>query len=125
MLESSLFCEGECFKIYETEDAKQTWENLRRKHEASEKACFANLLARIKKFSNKGTLRSPEQINDEGDGFYAIKARCGLRAYFWYHPIHRQVVFISHFILKKKQKLDAGDKKIMLKNRKIYQEIKL
>jgi hypothetical protein len=61
-------------------------------------------------------------MNNEDDGFYAIKARCGLRAYGWFHTHQRGVFVISHFIMKKHKKLKKRDKERMENNRKAYEE---
>ena len=50
-------------------------------------------------------------MNAEGDGIFAIKATCGLRAYGW-HDTHqgRRVFLISHVVLKRRQGLNPADK---------------
>ncbi len=88
----------------------------------AEQSCIQNLNARIERFADHGKLHVPQQLNDEGDGFYAIKARCGLRAYFWYHGTRRRVMVISHFAYKNYQKLRSQDKTRMQRNRQEYKE---
>lgn len=88
----------------------------------SKVACIAQLNALIKRFADMGSLKSPVQMCPEEDGFYAIKTRCGLRAYGWYHSTRRRVFVISHFIMKKKQKLDPRDIDRAKRNRDEYEE---
>jgi hypothetical protein len=72
-------------------------------------ACKAQLRRLLQRLAETGTLQSPEQWNTEGGGFFAVKTRCGLRAYGWYHAHRRGVFVVSHFIYKKRQKLDPAD----------------
>ena len=74
-----------------------------------------------------GYLRSPDQFKHEGDKFYAIRARNGLRAYGWYANKKagaevRGIFVISHFILKKRDKLDPRDKEKMNESRRRYEQ---
>jgi hypothetical protein len=50
-------------------------------------------------------------MNHEGDGIFAIKATCGLRAYGW-HAQHqgKRAFIISHVIMKDRRKLDTADR---------------
>lgn len=113
---------GHIFTIELTEDAEASHIDAFGHVPGSQDACKANLLARIQRFADMGTrgLRYPDQLNDEGNGFYAIKARCGLRAYFWYSKKRRYLAVISHFIYKTQQNLDELDKVRMIKNRTDY-----
>lgn len=82
---------------------------------------YFHLVALIKRFADTGKLHSPEQLNNEGDGFFAIKSRSpALRAYFWYDSKERGVIVVSHIIVKKQQKLDKQDKDIMVNERSNY-----
>lgn len=101
--------------IERTLDAKESWK------EVSDRApdqCVAQLVRLAQRLADFKKLHSPDQFNDEGDGFWAIKARCGLRAYGWFHSKKRGVFVISHFILKTKPKLLPEDKERMKRNRK-------
>lgn len=73
-------------------------------------ACKAQLRRLLQRLGDVGQLRSDDQWNTEADGFFAIKARCGLRAYGWFHRYRRGVFVVSHFIFKKRQKLDPADR---------------
>jgi hypothetical protein len=113
-----LFYKGVSLEIDQTPDAAECW------NEVSANAtpnCVAQLLRLAKRLADVGSLRSPDQFNNEGDGFYAVKAECGLRAYGWYHSSRRGVFVISHFILKKTQKLSPSDKERMKRNRRQYE----
>ena len=103
--------------IEQTLDAMGSWK------ESSNRApdhCIAQLSRLAQRLADLGKLRSPDQFNDEGDGFWAIKARCGLRAYGWYHSKRRRVFVISHFILKTKPRLSQADKARMKHNRQEF-----
>lgn len=114
-----IFYKGNIFTIEETDDA------IASKPEAESQAQPSIAVAQhknlIKRFADMGKLRSPDQMTPEGDGIFAIKARCGLRAYGWYHSINRHVFVISHYICKKKQKLDPADLERAQRNRIKYE----
>jgi hypothetical protein len=112
-----LFCKGASLKIELTADAQKSWDEAI--SHASEQ-CVAQLVGLAKRLAEFRKLRSPDQFNDEGDGFWAIKANCGLRAYGWYHSTRRGVFVISHFIVKKRPRLLQEDKDRMKRNRKRY-----
>ncbi len=86
------------------------------------KACKAQMLALIGQLAETRTLKSPEQFRNEGQGIFAIKANCGLRAYGWFHRKRRGVFVVSHFIMKKKQKLDPVDLIRAIQNRESYED---
>lgn len=116
-----VFYTGTKFKVVFTDLAESCF--LQLADEVKPHGMFENLVARIRKFADFGAegLHTPEQLNDEGDGFYAIKARgAALRAYFWYCQKERGVIVVSHLIKKKKQKLDPQDKATMELERKNY-----
>jgi hypothetical protein len=49
-------------------------------------------------------------MNSEGDGIFAVKATCGLRAYGWFcHVNSRRAFVVSHIVLKRKQQADPAD----------------
>lgn len=64
-------------------------------------------------FPSEDYLPSHEGKNNER--FYCFK-RIPLRAYCWFSQKHEGRVYISHFIHKKKQKLDARDTEKVRKN---------
>ena len=87
----------------------------------SKKGCVAQMKRLIERLADFGYLRSPDQWNTEGDGLYAIKARCGLRAYGWFASESSGKVFvIGHATLKKKQKADPQDLQKTQNERKQY-----
>ncbi len=106
--------EGGRYTVYESPEAVETWKGLSENREKKFMACASQLELRMKKFADGHKLHSPEQIRDEGDGFFAFKARCGLRAYWWYSSKKRGAIVISHYIHKKSDKLDSRDKERML-----------
>jgi hypothetical protein len=114
----SLIYEGRVYKIVQTEDAEVSQPEA---EAHARKACIAQLDAMIKRLANMGKLNSPKQINNEGNGIWAIKARCGLRAYGWYCRCERGVFVISHYIYKKQQRLDPRDMARAEGNRSSYE----
>lgn len=113
-----LFCKGAFFSLEQTQDAKTSWTKAT---DMAPDACVVQLVRLAQRLADRGALRSPDQFNDEGDGFWAIKARCGLRAYGWFHSTKRGVFVISHFIVKKKPKLALKDKERMKSNKHAYE----
>lgn len=115
-----LFYTGKVHKIYLTDRAQKIFGAFKIEHR--NQRAFAQLLARIAQFSDTGELPFPQQLNTEGDGFYAIKSRSSnlsFRAYWWKQPPGNRI-FISHFITKNQQKLDPRDKEIMMSERDKY-----
>lgn len=85
--------------------------------------CAAQMLARQKQLADTKILRYPDHFRKEGklpngDYFYAIKAG-NLRAYGWFHA--GQFV-ISHYVYKKRQKLDKADTNRVCANWHNFQE---
>jgi hypothetical protein len=74
------------------------------------------LLVRVKKYADSGRLVVPEHLNPEGDGFFAFKSG-QVRAYWWREE---KCIIISHFKIKKQQKLDKKDVSLMERHRKEY-----
>lgn len=110
------------FSIFFTEDAIETLKSHSDNQERKHQSCLASLLSRLEQYGNTGELHTPDQLNSEGYGFWAIKARCGLRAYFWFQG--KGTIIVSHFKLKKSDKLEDADKKKMEKNQNNLQEWK-
>jgi hypothetical protein len=116
-----LFYTGVNFTIEETDDAVES--KIAAQAQAQPTTCIAQHIQLIQRFADFGKLSSPDQMVPEGDGIYAIKARCGLRAYGWYHSQKRGVFVISHYICKKKQKLDPADLARAISNRDSYERV--
>jgi len=113
---------GSRFRIEPSPEADSAFDSLSGKRPKKD---LARIVARIERFANTGKLHAPGQINDEGDGFFAIKDVSGqLRAYCWYDETERGVVIISHFIVKKKDDLDPRDKAKMIQVRNIRRQSK-
>lgn len=115
-----IYARGDKFTIV-LDDNDESEDEALSKVPGNKIACTAQLFRHINTFADLGTdgLRYPDHYEDEGDGFFAFKARCGLRAYWWYHT-ERGVVVISHFAYKKRQKLSKLDKDKMKSNRENY-----
>ena len=117
------FTSGEKFSIWLTPNALETLEKLKAdQSNAQGVTALANLFAKMSKYCETGKLHSPDELNDEDDGFYSFKNDFGFRAYWWYYGKQRGVILISHFILKKRQKLKKSDKKIMISTRDLFEE---
>ena len=64
-------------------------------------ACPAQIVRLIKRLADFSRLHSRDQFVHEGNQIYAIKTRCGLRAYGWFDAYQGHAAFvISHYILK-------------------------
>jgi hypothetical protein len=116
-----IFYIGNVFTIEETDDAAASRPIA--EGQVQPTTAIAQHKTLIERFANLGKLRSPDQMNPEGDGIFAIKARSGLRAYGWYHSRKRGTFVISHYICKKKQKLDPADLERAQRNRAKYEAI--
>lgn len=96
-------------------------ESLHEAEAGCRESCRIQLYALIKRLADRGELRVPDQFVSEGNGIWAIKTRCGLRAYGWYHSRKRGVFVISHYINKKRQKMRRSDLERIERNRKSYE----
>lgn len=106
------YVHGAKLSIWLRSGAQQSWDEAETSIPGNRGACPAQFRARMERLASTGWLRIPDHMNDEGNGIYAIKARCGLRGYGWFDSHENQKVFvISHVCLKKKQRLDPSDKK--------------
>jgi hypothetical protein len=86
-------------------------------------ACIAQLVRLIERLGDFSTLHSLDQFRYEGDRIYAIKARCGLRAYGWFDQYQGRAAFvISHYILKRRDRFDPRDRDVVLAYRTQYKE---
>lgn len=117
-----VFAQGARLTIEWTEDAQTTLRQAESRVPGNHGACKAQMRALIKRLAETGKLRSPDHMRNEGDKIFAVKARCGLRAYGWYHRHRRGVFVISHFIMKKKDALDPQDLNRATRNRDSYEE---
>lgn len=91
----------------------------------NQRSCVAQLRGLLKRFGDVGKLQSPEQLRHESDGIYAVRARCGLRAYGWLDHDYKNSValfVVGHCVLKKTQKLSSADLERVKKEREIYRE---
>ena len=106
--------QGAEFLIELADDATDTWCEVQ---STATPTCQVQLRRLIERFAEKGDLQSRVQMRNEGDGIYAIKANCGLRAYGYYHKKRRKVFVISHFVHKKSNKMRPADRERAVKNR--------
>jgi hypothetical protein len=106
------YIRGTILSIWLREGAQETWNEAESQVPSNQAACPRQFRARMSHLAETGRLRSPDHMNHEDNGIYAVKATCGLRAYGW-HGNHqgRRAFIISHVRLKKSQKLDPADRK--------------
>lgn len=116
-----VFLQGAVLTIEFTDDAHTSLPQAEALVPGSKTACKTQLQVVIRKLANVGKIFSQDQMRLEEDGIFALKARCGLRAYGWYHRKRRGVFVISHFIMKKTQKLDRKDLDRAKENRDRYE----
>lgn len=116
-----IFAKGVARTIEGTDDAQTTLAEAEAQVPGSKEGCKAQLYALIKRLADFGKLSSPDQMRLEGDQIFSIKTRCGIRAYGWWHRKRRGVFVISHFIMKKKDKLDPRDLDRAKQNRDRYE----
>lgn len=89
-------------------------------------AGHAQLLVVLQAIADNMQPKLPKtSFNHEGDGIFAAKANCGLRAWGWYGDAKRdtvrQPVFAISFVtLKKSQKADPADLKFAKNHRTEY-----
>ena len=101
---------GIALTIWLRDGCRESWERADDQVPGQRKPCVAQLIARLNLLAEKGRLRSPDHMRHEGDGIYAVKARCGLRAYGWFCNFDgRRAYVISHVVLKKQQKARPSD----------------
>lgn len=122
MPQLEVFYPGRKYTVLLTKDGEKSWSELTKTYGPTQSKGISALVARIKKYADTGKLHTPEQLNDEGDGFYAIKTKCGFRFYWWYDIGSKMIG--SHFILKKRPKLAPKDAKRMKTNREQYEATK-
>ena len=119
-MDLELYFAGATCGIWMCPGAKASWDqangHIREKHQSQ-------LPARLSLLADKGSLRSPDHMNAEGDGIHAAKANCGLRAYGWFSNVQGKKAFIiSHVIYKDQQKLDPQDLTRAVGNRDVYEK---
>jgi hypothetical protein len=74
-------------------------------------ACKAQLRSVLHRLGDHDQVRNTDLFKAEGDGIFAAKARCGLRAYGWFDrlPDGTNVFIVAQATMKKKQKADPAD----------------
>lgn len=114
---------GQYLTIYWTQDAEDSFREMTKTcTDPKTRGGLGNIAALIQRLADQGRLRSPDQFNAEGDGFHAIKHSSGIRAYGWFEDRN---FILSHFILKKQDKLAKSDQTRMQRNRDLYRANKL
>jgi hypothetical protein len=118
-----VFYRGDRLTVLLMPGASVTFEEACARVPGNKDACPAQLLRLLKRLADFGTLHSCDQFRHEGDQIYAIKARCGLRAYGWFDAYEGRTAFvISHYILKRRDKFASTDREAVLANRTTFKE---
>ena len=86
----------------------------------NQSACIANMNALLRRLADHRKLSTPDQFRMEGEGIWAVKTRCGLRAYGFYARGGKFV--ISHFAMKQRQKMDPADLQRAIETKKRWME---
>jgi hypothetical protein len=101
---------GATLTIWLLQGTRASWDAAEALVPGNRKACLTQFRARLTRLADTGSLRSPDHMNSEGDGVFAVKATCGLRAYGWFDRVNNRRAFvISHCILKRRQAADPAD----------------
>ncbi|QOD81641.1 hypothetical protein [Chromobacterium haemolyticum] len=117
---AKVFYTGSRYVIVFTDRAVETFGQLN-DQSLSHKKALVHWAERVRRFADGVDLHAPNQINQEDDGFFAIKSNSmSLRAYCWYCSVHRKNVVVSHFIAKKTKKLRKADKDTMNDEKRNY-----
>lgn len=103
---------GQALTIWLCAGCQDSWDEAEALVPGTRAACKGQFRARLEHLANVGRLRSPDHMNSEGDGIFAVKATCGLRGYGWFCSVDgRRAFVISHVVLKRQQKADPADLK--------------
>jgi hypothetical protein len=105
------YVHGAALSVWLRPGAQDSWDEAERAIPGHRGACPANFRAKIDRLAAVGWLRSPDHMNEEGNGIHAVKARCGLRGYGWFDSVEgRKAFVISHVKLKRTQRLDPAER---------------
>lgn len=85
--------------------------SLARVPENRRRSCRAQLFSALEFLANRQEILNRDKFRNEGDGIYAVKTSCGIRGYGWFQQMNsgEGAFVVSHFILKKSQKLNVRD----------------
>ncbi len=110
-------------RVFTWGDGVSSWDDHVSGEKGTDLKCQAQLIALAERLATVGGLRSPDQFNNEGNGIYAIKANCGLRAYGWFgtYEDFGPSFVIGWVVHKKRQKLDPSDRKTTLEQKKKFE----
>lgn len=114
---------GNSLDVLITEEGIESQEQAFSHVPPNQKACIAQLFKRLDKLAAKGRLRTPDEFTNEGPKIYAVKARCGLRAYGWFSSDKsgKKIYVIGHVVLKKSRKANPADLERTRKLREHYE----
>lgn len=108
-----VFYRGACLTVLMTEAARSARAEAESRVPGNQRACVARVRALLQRLADRGRLRVPDEFRHEGDAIWAIRARCGLRAYGWFDRDRdeRRVFIIGHYVLKKQNQARKADLK--------------
>lgn len=102
---------GRSLSIVYLEETLSSREAAARHVPANQSACIKQVDRVLERLAEQGVLRNETLFRHEGQGIYAAKGRCGLRAYgfHWHSPTWGPCFVVSHFVMKKRDRLDPSD----------------
>lgn len=101
---------GQVLTIWLWTGCQESWDGAEALVPGSRAGCKAQFRARLALLADRGVLRCPDHMNPEGDGIFAVKSSCGLRAYGWHCSYDgRRAFVVSHVVMKKTQKADPAE----------------
>ncbi|MCU7891774.1 MAG: hypothetical protein KZQ78_09230 [Candidatus Thiodiazotropha sp. (ex Ustalcina ferruginea)] len=122
-----IFHQGAKKTIYFTDHGETSLE-VAEEHVPSNQNCGAQFRRLLSRLGDIGKLNSPEQLRNEGNGIFAVKTRCGLRAYGWFcnDPTTNAPLFVvGHCAYKKKDKANPLDLERAIEERNNFHGITL
>lgn len=105
---------GHSLTIWFMPEATQSWYDV---ESYVTKACAVQLLALLQRLGDVGKLRSQDAYEGYGDNIFAVKARCGLRAYGW---VDGKNWVVSHCTYNKDQEITDNDRNTVFRNMHLY-----
>lgn len=94
-----------------TDDALAARDEAESRVPGNRKACVARVRVLLERLADRGMLRVPDEFRDEGGNIWAVRGRCGLRAYgfFGRDRSRGRTFIIVHYVLKKDNKARKSD----------------
>lgn len=106
--------QGRRLTIWFTPEATQSWHGV---ESQVPEACVVRLLALLQRLADVGKIRSQDAFEDYGENIFAVKTRCGLRAYGW---VDGKCLVISHCLYNSNRKFSDSDRNTVRRNIDLY-----